>query len=61
MNLNCMKSGYPPVIIRNDQRLKYYETLDKAHVSGIYDDFIKLINDLLVDTLNFYLKILGTN
>ncbi len=59
MNVDLMKSGYPPIIIRNDQRLKYYEALDTSHTSGVYDDFIQLVSGLLVDTLQFYVHFLG--
>ena len=29
MNMELMRSGYEPVIIQKDNRLKYYETLDR--------------------------------
>ena len=43
MNFEAMKSGYLPIIIRKDIRVKYYEALDKAMVSHDYTEFIKLI------------------
>lgn len=36
MNLDLMNSGYLPVIIKKEARLKYYETLDKAHTTELY-------------------------
>lgn len=58
MNLNLMSSGYLPVIIKKESRLKYYETLDKAHTTGNYIDFIKLVTELEIEMLNKYLKLL---
>lgn len=39
LNLELMKSGYPPVIIRLENRLAYYNALDKAHTTEEYKDF----------------------
>lgn len=30
LNLELMKEGYPPVVIKVEDRLAYYEALDKA-------------------------------
>jgi len=40
-----MKNGYPPIIIRAENRLKYYGALDKAHTTNSNVDFIKLVID----------------
>ena len=58
MNLSLMNSGYVPVIIKKESRLKYYEALDKAHITSDYTDFVKLITKLEVEMLNKYLDIL---
>lgn len=58
MNLDLMNSGYLPVIIKKESRLKYYETLDKAHASGNYSDFVKLVTALEIEMLNKYLELL---
>ncbi len=58
MNLSLMNSGYVPVIIKKDKRLEYYTALDKAHTTGDYTDFIRLINDLEIEMLNRYLELL---
>ncbi len=58
MNLSLMKSGYLPVIIKKDKRLDYYNALDKAHITGDYTDFIKLITELEIEMLEKYLKLL---
>ena len=51
-----MKNGYPPIIIRAENRLKYYTALDKAHTTHNNDDFIKLVIEELDKTFDLYLK-----
>lgn len=58
MNLVLMNSGYNPVIIKKESRLKYYEALDKAHTTGNYTDFVKLVTKLEVEMLKKYLELL---
>lgn len=58
MNLDLMNSGYNPVIIKKENRLEYYQSLDKAHITGDYTDFIKLITKLEIEMLNKYLELL---
>ena len=58
MNLSLMNSGYLPVIIKKDKRLDYYNALDKAHTTGDYTDFVKLVNKLEIEMLNKYLELL---
>lgn len=58
MNLDLMNSGYNPVIIKKESRLKYYEALDKAHTTGNYTDFVKLVSKLEVEMLKKYLELL---
>lgn len=58
MNLDLMNNGYNPVIIKKDSRLKYYEALDKAHTTGNYTDFVKLVTKLEVEMLKKYLELL---
>ncbi|MBD8005424.1 Fic family protein [Bacillus norwichensis] len=56
LNLDLMKDGYPPVVIKAKHRLAYYEALDKAHTKEMFDDFIELVKDELADTLDLYLE-----
>lgn len=58
MNLDLMNSGYNPVIIKKESRLKYYEALDKAHNTDNYTDFVKLVTKLEVEMLKKYLELL---
>lgn len=56
LNLELMKDGYPPVVIKVENRLSYYEALDKAHTTQDYKDFISLVATEVKDSLNLYLK-----
>lgn len=58
MNLVLMNNGYNPVIIKKETRLKYYEALDKAHITGNYTDFVKLVTKLEIEMLKKYLELL---
>lgn len=58
MNLDLMNSGYNPVIIKKESRLKYYEALDKAHTTSDYTDFVKLVTKLEIKMLKKYLELL---
>ncbi len=58
MNLDLMNSGYLPVIIKKESRLKYYEALDKAHKTGNYTDLVKFVTKLEVEMLYKYLELL---
>lgn len=56
LNLELMKDGYPPVVIKVENRLAYYEALDKAHTMQNYDDFIQLVVAEVNDSLDLYLS-----
>lgn len=58
MNLVLIKTGYLPIIIKNDYKLEYYEALDKAHVENEYTDFIKMTVDLEIEMINRYKSLL---
>ncbi len=58
LNLELMKKGYPPIIIRNENKVKYYSAIDIAHTVGDYKDFIEIVNDELNNSLDLYLGLL---
>lgn len=58
INLDLMNHGYNPIIIKKEDRLKYYEALDKAHTTRDYTDFVKLITKLEMVMLKKYLELL---
>lgn len=58
LNFELMKSGYTPVIVRNDQRATYYDVLDLAHTTMNYGPFIKFVADLVVESEELWLAVL---
>lgn len=54
MNLELMKAGFPASVIEVDQRLPYYQALDKAHCGGDYTDFIELIANCIEKSFASY-------
>lgn len=59
MNFDLMSSGYLPVIIRAENRLAYYEALDKAHTSQCYQDYILMVVEAEEDAFKRYLSIVS--
>ncbi len=59
MNFELMKSGFPPVVLKVENRLAYYEALDKAHTLGDYEPFIELVALLVKDSFEPYWFVLG--
>ena len=58
LNLELMKNGYPPIVIRTENRVRYYNALDKAHTTNDNGDFINIVIEELNRTLDLYLRLL---
>src|SRR3989344_7479538 len=58
MNLLLMQEGYPPAIIRKEDRLAYINSLEKAQTGGGMEDFYNLIHDAVDRSLDIYLEAL---
>ncbi len=52
MNLDLMKAGLQPVVIKATDRLSYYVALDKAHTQNQVDDFLLLVSKAEEGALN---------
>ncbi|MGD9824018.1 Fic family protein, partial [Desulfobacter sp.] len=59
MNLELMKSGFPPVVLPVEKRLEYYETLDTAHTKNDYEPFLTLIANIAESGFKPYWHALG--
>ena len=59
MNLELMKSGFPPVIFKVEDRLEYYKSLDTAHTTGNYEPFLKLTYKIVENSFEPYFYALG--
>lgn len=58
MNLDLMREGYPVAVILKEDRLAYYEALDKACVEQSYDDFTRMLTESVDKSLDLYLEVL---
>jgi len=58
LNFELMKSGYTPIIIKNEDRAKYYDVLDLAHTTMNYKPFIMLVSKLVVESEKLWLSVL---
>ncbi len=59
MNLELMKAGYLPCIIKVENRLSYYQALDDWMTKKETEGFIRLIVDAELDALKHYQRLLG--
>lgn len=57
-NLLLLRSGYPPVVLKKDDRKKYYDSLRKADSKNL-DPFANFIARALDQSLTIYISIFG--
>lgn len=55
MNLILMQDGYPPIVIKQDDREQYYQVLRQAD-AGEMIPIVKYMSDLMEHSLNIYIK-----
>ncbi len=58
LNFELMKNGYPPIIIKNEERARYYDVLDLAHTTLNYEPFIDLVSKFLIESEKLWLSVL---
>lgn len=58
MNLILIRAGYPPTIILNSDRKKYYNALNRAD-RGEFQAFFKIIGQAVERSLDIYLRAMG--
>ncbi|WP_321797677.1 Fic family protein [Caballeronia sp. J97] len=59
LNVELMKSGYPPADIRSEDRATYCDSLDDACVSNDYTGIVRLIAGSVQRSFDIYLDALG--
>ncbi|UJF32168.1 hypothetical protein [Paenibacillus hexagrammi] len=59
MNLILAQHGYPPAVIRQQDRAKYYEALRSADESGSLAELTLLIGEAVDRMLDDYIWVLG--
>lgn len=58
LNFELMKYGYTPIIIKNEERSKYYDALDHAHTTMNYGPFLNLVSKLVIESEKLWLSVL---
>lgn len=58
LNFELIKSGYTPIIIKNENRAKYYDVIDLAHTTMNYRPFVEFISELVVESERLWLSVL---
>ena len=61
MNFELMKAGYPICIIKNEDRLEYYNSLNEAQANNNYDEIVKFVEENLEKTFEFYFEHISNN
>lgn len=55
LNLLLMQTGYPPALVRKEDRDIYIDSIEKAQLSNNVDDYYKVIYRAVDRSLNIYL------
>lgn len=58
LNFELMKNGYPPIIIKKENRAEYYNVLDHAHTTMDYHPFLKFVAKLVTESEQMWLSLL---
>ncbi|MBU1104395.1 Fic family protein [Patescibacteria group bacterium] len=56
MNLLLVQMGYPPAVIRKEDRMQYINAIEKAQLGGNLNDFLDLIDNAVDRSLDMYLE-----
>lgn len=59
MNFSLMRDGYPPAVIRKEERERYLDALEAASVKGNLEPFVQLVAERLEESLELHLAVLG--
>ncbi|MEK9157986.1 MAG: Fic family protein [Patescibacteria group bacterium] len=58
MNLLLMQAGYPPAIIRKEERKQYIASIEKAQLGGSLADYYSLMYEAVSRSFDIYLEAL---
>lgn len=58
LNFELMKAGYPPAVIRKEDRIAYYDALDDACVTRDYHRITELVADAVQRSMTIYLELI---
>lgn len=59
LNFELMREGYPPAVIKKEDRLAYYDALEVACLDNDYSLITELVADAAQDSLAIYVDVLG--
>jgi len=59
MNLELMRCGYPPAIIKQEERRSYFRALDNSREAGDYKDITRLVALRVAENLDQYLHVIS--
>lgn len=58
LNFELMKNGYTPIIIKKENRARYYEVLDYAHTTMDYKPFLEFVAEMVMESEQLWLSLL---
>ena len=58
MNLLLLQSGYPPALIRKEDRSRYINSLEQAQLGGSLTEYYQIIGEAVERSLDIYLEAL---
>lgn len=58
MNVELMKAGFPPAIIKAVDRVRYYDVLELSHTTGNDKPFIQLVSASVNESLDLWLSVI---
>ncbi len=61
MNLVLIQNGYPPAVIRVEDRVTYIQAIEKAQNDGEIEDFYEVVVNAVGKSLDTYLEILSSD
>ena len=58
LNFELMKHGYPPILIKKEDRAVYYSALDLAHTTMDYAPFVQLVVQRVLESEALWLSVI---
>jgi len=58
MNLLLMQEGYPPALIRKEDRRRYINSIEQGQLGGDLKDYYKIVSEAVERSLDIYLEAL---
>jgi len=56
MNLLLLRDGYPQVVIKNEDRIRYISAIEKGQLGGGLDDYYEFMLKVIEDAIDVYLE-----